>query len=69
MKVGDKVRFIGPEYGTSMHGPFLGQLGKVVAMEGYVKMNIEGFVEELVTVQFNGDKKASVVSVKRLQLT
>jgi hypothetical protein len=69
MNVGDRVRFIGPAYKPlGMNGPAVGQSGTVTEVEGYTSTYPGEALEQLVTVRFDGDEKASVVKISRLEL-
>jgi len=66
MKVDDRVRFKGPQY-EHAGGPFIGQLGTVTERAGHHAQQFGHEREELVTVHFDGDEKATVLSINRIE--
>lgn len=67
MKVGDRVRFIGPMYEHTIY-PAVGALGRVVARDGHTAQKWGEQTEELVTVRFENDELDTVVSMTRLEV-
>lgn len=65
MKPGDKVKFVGPEY-VNADGPTVGQEGTLTARDGYTTQKRGQKLEELVTVRFDGSKRATVLSINRI---
>lgn len=67
MKVGDRVKFIGPEYEHAV-GTKIGQLGTVKERAGYRSQKVGEAPEELITVDFDGAERPTVLSINRLEL-
>ncbi len=66
IKAGSRVMFIGPCYPAEVGGPKLGAIGTVTERGGYHAQRVGGPRQELVTVHFDGEPKAHVVAVDRV---
>jgi len=65
MNVGDRVKFIGPEYRFTNH-PLIGQFGVITEMAGHRSQRVGEEPKELVTVKFDGDDKPTVLDLNRI---
>lgn len=68
IRVGDRVRFVGPVYGFPAEGPCIGQVGTVTEQTGYWVQPAGKARYELIAVAFDGDRKPSVVDLTRVEL-
>ncbi len=66
--VGERVIFVGPEYGYGVETPTIGKRGTIFAREGHYSQRVGRAKEEMVTVQFALDRKPAVVNLSRLKL-
>lgn len=67
LTVGSRVVFIGPEYETTLY-PYVGQRGVVTEMKGLYAQQYGKEPVELITVDFDGDEKPTVLGIDRIRL-